>query len=131
MWSRYLEVITTREPPGNGTDFEAGQVEERFEQFLPTSAQFPVFFQRFKMASESEKSRKTRKFSCFFGSVKAQKRLRRRFWPLQNSRYKPNFKFQAPVRVPATCPEHFLSHPRGHMGHHKTPNFTKNTKSLY
>ena len=63
-----MEVITTREPPGTGTDFEVGQVEERFEQFLPTSAQFPAFFSVLKMASESAKSRKNRDFSCFFGS---------------------------------------------------------------
>ena len=56
-----MEVITTREPPGTGTDFEVGQVEERFEQFLPTSAQFPAFFSVLKMASESAKSRKKRK----------------------------------------------------------------------
>ena len=55
FWSRYLEVITTREPPGTGTDFEVGQVEEHFEQFLPTSAQFPAFFSVLKMASESAK----------------------------------------------------------------------------
>ena len=60
-----MEVITTREPPGTGTDFEVGQVEERFEQFLPTSAQFPAFFSVLKMASESAKSRKNRDFSCF------------------------------------------------------------------
>ena len=47
-------------------------------------------------STEAQRSLQNSKFCQKYEnpSIKAQKRLRRRFWPLQNSRYKLNFKFQ-------------------------------------
>ena len=47
-------------------------------------------------STEAQRSLQNSKFRQKYEnpSIKAQKCLRRRFWPLQNSRYKPNFKCQ-------------------------------------